>query len=146
MTTKVLFGDKTITYSENFWTGKKTISIDGEELAKIDKITYMYEGNYCTLKGNYLEGVTFTIGSQIVTLVRKLTILEKILCFIPLIVIVTGGAIGGLCGGAACAYNLFSVRKTDKTIVKILTSVVSTVVAFVCYLILAGLLLSLFGL
>ena len=138
MTSEVLFGDKTITYSENFWTGKKTISVNGEKLEKIDKITYKYNGYYCTLKGNSIQGVNFTIDSQTVTLVRKLTILEMILCFLPLIILIQGGAIGGLCGGAACAFNTVFMRKTDKIIVKILYSIISTAVAFLCYIIIGG--------
>ena len=43
MTNTVLHGDKTIVYYEDFWTGKKRISINGKELLKIDKKTYKLE-------------------------------------------------------------------------------------------------------
>lgn len=143
MTNTVLHGGNLITYTENFWTGKKTISINGKELLKIDKKRYKYEDKYYTVKGNYFTGVEMSDGVESITLIRKLTTLEMILCFIPLVVIVTGGAIGGLCGGAACAFNAIFIRKTDKTIVKILYAVLATVVAFGCYLIISGLFLGL---
>ena len=141
MTNTVLYGDKTITYSENFWTGKKTISINGKELQKIDKKTYKYEDKFYTVKGSYLTGVELIDGAQSVMLVRKLSTLETLLCFLPFLLVFTGGAIGGLFGGAAYAFNAIYIRKTDKTTVKILYSVLATVVAFICYLMISGLLL-----
>lgn len=145
MTNTVLHGGNLITYTENFWTGKKTISINGKELLKIDKKRYKYEDKYYTVKGNYFTGVEMSDGVESITLIRKLTTLETILCFIPLVVIVTGGAIGGLCGGAACAFNAAFLRKTDNVGMKVLYSVLSAIVAFVCYLIVASLLLGLIG-
>lgn len=145
MTNTVLHGGNLITYTENFWTGKKTISINGKELLKIDKKRYKYEDKYYTVKGNYFTGVEMSDGVESITLIRKLTTLEMILCFIPLVVIVTGGAIGGLCGGAACAFNAAFLRKTDNVGMKVLYSVLSAIVAFVCYLIVAFLLLGLIG-
>ncbi|MBR3845750.1 MAG: hypothetical protein IKM40_04170 [Clostridia bacterium] len=145
MTNTVMLGDKRICYTENFWTGKRTISIDGKVLQKIDKKTYKYEDKYYTIKGSYFTGVEISDGVQRVELVRKLTTLEMILCFIPFVVVVTGGAIGGLCGGAAWAFNTAYFRKTDKIAMKVLCSILSTVVAFVCYLILSSLFLGLFG-
>ena len=143
MTNTVLFGDKYITYSESFWTEKKNIYINGQELQKIDKKTYKYEDKRCTVKGSYITGVELLIGVQSVTLVRKLTVFEIIMCFLPFLLVVTGGAIGGLCGGAAWAFNAVFIRKSDKIIVKILYSVLSTVVAFICYLIISGIFLRL---
>ena len=140
MTNTVLFGDKKITYTENFWTGKKTITINGQEIKKIDKKTYQYEDTYCTVKGSYLTGVNLILGVQTIELVRKLTTFETVLCFLPFLVILTGGAIGGACGGVACAFNAVFMRKSDKPVVKVLYSVLSTVVAFICYLIITVLL------
>lgn len=143
MTNTVLHGGNLITYTENFWTGKKTISINGKELLKIDKKRYKYEDKYYTVKGSYLTGVELIDGVQSVALVRKLTTLETILCFLPFLLAFIGGAIGGLCGGAACAFNAIFIRKTNNTVGKILCSILSAVVAFVCYLIISGLFLGL---
>jgi hypothetical protein len=137
MTNTVLFGDKYITYSENFWTGKKKITINGEELQKIDKKTYKYEDNHYTVKGSFLTGVEMTNGVQFITLVRKMTTLETILCFLPFLLVITGGAIGGLCGGAAAAFNATYIRNTEKTIMKIIYAILSVILAFVCYLMLS---------
>ena len=78
-----------------------------------------------------------TNGVQFITLVRKLSVLETILCFLPFLLVVTGGAIGGLCGGAAAAVNATYMRNTEKTIMKIIYAILSTGIAFVCYLILS---------
>ena len=141
MTNTVLFGDKSITYSESFWTGKKTISINGQELQKLDKKTYRYGETCYTVNGSYLTGVELSDGVQSVTLLRKLSVFETILCFLPFLVILSGGAVGGICGGIAAAFNAVSIRKTDNVLLKILCGVLSTIVAFVCYLIIASLFL-----
>lgn len=143
MTSEVLFGNNTITYNENFWTGKKTLYINGQKMTKIDKKTYNYGDKYYTVKGSFLTGVELIDGIQKVEVVRKLTTLETILSLLPFIVILTGGAIGGLCGGAAWAFNAVYLRKTDKIALKILYAVLSTAAAFVCYLIVASILLAL---
>lgn len=145
MTSTIMFGDQVITYDENFWSGKKTITINGQKLQKVDKKTYKYKDKYYTLKGSYLTGVELGIGVQKVMLVRKLSTLETILCFLPLLIVVTGGMIGGLCGGAAWAFNAVFIRKHDKMIGKILCSVLSTIAAFVVYLIISVVFLGLIG-
>jgi hypothetical protein len=143
MTNTVLYGNKHITYSENFWTGKKKITINGQELQKIDKKTYRFEDQYYTVKGSFLTGVEMVNGDRSITLVRKLTALETLLCFLPFVLVVTGGAIGGLCGGAAAAINAIYVRDTEKTVMKVAYSILSTVIAFVCYYILSSIFLML---
>ena len=143
MTNTVLFGDKHITYTESFWTGKKNIVINGEQLQKIDKKTYKSKDTHYTVKGSYLTGVEMTNGVNFITLVRKLTTLETILCFLPFLLVVTGGAIGGLCGGIAAAVNAIYIRNTEKTIMKLIYSIISTVVAFICYVLLTLLFFSL---
>ena len=143
MTNSVTFGDKKISYYEDFWTGKKTIIINGQILKKVDKKTYKYEDEYCLVKGNYFTGVELTIGVQRVTVVRKLTVFETILCFLPLLMVILGGAVGGICGGMACAFNAAFIRKNDKVILQILCSLASTIVAFVVYSIISILLIGL---
>ena len=143
MTNSVTFGDKKISYYEDFWTGKKTIIINGQILKKVDKKTYKYEDEYCFVKGNYFTGVELTIGVQRVTVVRKLTVFETILCFLPLLMVILGGAVGGVCGGMACAFNAAFIRKNDKVILQILCSLASAVVAFVVYSIISILLIGL---
>lgn len=141
MTNTILWGDKSITYSESFWTGKKKISINGQELQKLDKKTYRYGETCYTVNGSYLTGVELSDGEKSVMLVRKLKTFEMILCFLPFLVILSGGATGGICGGIAAAFNAVNIRKTDNVLLKILCAVLSTVVAFICYIIIASLFL-----
>lgn len=143
MTSTVIFGDKYISYNENFWTGKKRITINGQELQKISKNTYKYRDSHYTVKGSFLTGVEMTNDVQFITLVRKLTVLETILCFLPFLLVLTGGAIGGLCGGAAAAINATYMRNTEKTIMKIIYAVLSTGISFLCYLLLSTVFLAL---
>ena len=143
MVNTVVFGDKVITYAENFWTGKKTITINGQQLQKINRKTYACGDQQYTLKGSYLTGVELIDGLQRIELIRKLTILETILCCLPLILVIIGGGVGGLLGGAAWAFNAAYIRKTDKMVMKIVYSLLSVIVAFVGYLIIASFLLGL---
>lgn len=76
MTNTVMLGDKRICYTENFWTGKRTISIDGKVLQKIDKKTYKYEDKYYTIKGSYFTGVEISDGVQRVNWLESLQLLK----------------------------------------------------------------------
>ena len=122
---------------------KKRITINGQELQKISKNTYKYGDSHYTVKGSFLTGVEMTNGVQFITLVRKLTVLETILCFLPFLLVLMGGAIGGLCGGAAAAINATYMRNTEKTIMKIIYAVLSTGISFLCYLLLSTVFLAL---
>ena len=135
MTSTVTHNDKIITYSENFWTGKKSIFVNGKELIKISKNTYKLENECYSVKGNFLTGVELNDGVQNITVVRKLTTLEYVLCFLPFILVFSGGAVGGVCGAAALIFNATFIRNTYETWKKVLYSIFTTIAAFVCYFI-----------
>ena len=56
-----------IELEESFWTGKKTLTIDGKVCTKINKKEYYYitngEKKTVYLKGDYIRGATLTINN-----------------------------------------------------------------------------------
>ena len=61
-----------IVYDENFWTGKKTISINGVVLQKISKKDFSYTTETGTqtvsVKGNFLSGVKLNVANQTIVI------------------------------------------------------------------------------
>ncbi len=49
---------------------------------------------------------------------RKLSVTEHIICALPIALIAVGGAIGGLCGGAAWAVNQKIMRGQQSAVVR----------------------------
>jgi len=129
--------DKEIVYDENIWSGKKEITINGETLEKAGKKTYVLGRTSYNIKGSYLTGVELTNDTESYVLVRKLTVLEYILCFLPLIMVFFGGAIGGALGAVAGISNSVVVRKIDNILLKILVSLGIAVLAFIAWFVIA---------
>jgi hypothetical protein len=97
-----------IIYDENFWTGKRVILVGGVPLIKIKKTDYELPATAetpavaVTVKGNYVSGVTMTIGDEVITLVEKPAASDYVLGCLPAILFflfVMGGAIGGALAG-----------------------------------------------
>lgn len=58
-----------IVYEESPWTGKKSLSVNGKPLDKIDKNTFRLDtGEYAVIKGSYLMGAKLTIGNETIRL------------------------------------------------------------------------------
>ncbi|MBQ2714227.1 MAG: hypothetical protein IJF76_01165 [Clostridia bacterium] len=117
-----------IVYNESFWTGKKTLMVNGKNLTKIDKQTFSYsnegQSKYFVLDGNFLKGVFLTIDKEKIQLVPPLKWYE---IFLPVIVFVAllvwansptlvlifplvGGAIGGLIGGIGTLSSVLAMK------------------------------------
>ncbi|MGN1295802.1 MAG: hypothetical protein ACI4U5_05280 [Bacilli bacterium] len=146
-----------ITYSETFWLGKKSISVKGRQLNKIDKVTFSGKLNgpeaedaYVTIKGNILKGVKLNIDNEEIEIYPKLKPYEIIMALIPFILIliwgnsyalcsllpVVGGMIGGGISGLFSALMVVFLRKVDKLYLKIIICVVITLITFlICFLV-----------
>lgn len=138
-----------ITYEESFWTGKKSLNINGKPLEKTSKTTFRLEnGENAYLKGGYLQGATLIIGSQSVKLTPPVKWYEIVLSLLPFIFImvwgnvaalcaivpVVGGAIGGAISGALGVLNLFIIKGVKPVWAKILISVASFAIVFlICF-------------
>lgn len=116
-----------IVIDKSVWSGKSIIYINGQLAKNIGRNTFTYndsEGNHMdmTLKGNELTGLKLIINDRVVTIIRKLNILEMVLSLIPLALVVIGGAIGGACGGAGVVIIASTCRKFKNIFIKILFS------------------------
>lgn len=70
-------------------------------------------------------------------ILKPLNNLELVLCYIPLLLIFAGGAIGGACGGLASFINVKIARKIENNVLKIICIMVSTLGVIVLWLIIA---------
>ena len=140
-----------IQYDENFWTGKKSLLINGEPLRKLDKFTYVLESENksVTLKGNFIVGVSIKVDNITITLSEKPKWYEMTLSMLILIinlvwgnnllllsiVPIVSGAIGGcICGGMIVAC-IAAMRNTDKVWLKILIGIGFNLASFfICFL------------
>ena len=95
-----------ITYEENFWTGKRKLYVDGTEIAKADRKTFVKEEedakHYYCIRGNFISGVTVMADAEEIVLCKN-PWYEWILIFFPLVGIVFGVGFGGAIGGGLSA-------------------------------------------
>ena len=143
-----------IIYEENFWTGKKTITIDGKQLTKVSRTKFMYptaDGTYThvKLKGNYLMGAKLDFNGEVVQVVEAPKWYELVMYILTFMLILTwgsspelcaivpvlGGALGGLISAAIIMAGLTISRRVKNSLVKFLISLGVLVVTFVaCFL------------
>ena len=128
-----IFDGKAIVYEESFWTGKKSIKIDGVELEKAGKNKFLYDGNLYTLKGNFLSGAKLVGNYGTIVLVNSLSVLDWILVFLPFILAIIGGLAGAICGVVSMWMNALAVRQTKSTGKKVLICLGSLAVAVIAY-------------
>ena len=143
-----------IVYDENFWTGKKTISINGVVLQKISKKDFSYTTETGTqtvsVKGNFLSGVKLNVANQTIVISDSAKWYEYVLAVLGFVFIlvwgssvelckifpVVGGAIGGGISGGLAVVSLFVMRKTKKTWLKIVIGIAFIALTIlICYLI-----------
>ena len=121
-----------IIYKENSWTGKKSLSVNGKELNRADKTTFVYEeGDNKTdikIEGNFLKGAALKYKDESIEIspsVKWYEILLSVLivAFVCVwsnvvacvqILPILGGAIGGAISGIfaiACFITMKVVKK-----------------------------------
>jgi len=145
-----------IVYNENFWTGKKILTINGVEAHPISKNEYMINEKKVLLKGSFLKGVTAYVDSETILLSPKIKWYEIILAIIPFLFLliwgnsyslvaifpVVGGAIGGGLGGFAAIMSLFFMKCQKSPLIKVVIGIVATVVVILIAFVLALVFLS----
>ena len=143
----------TITYDENFWTGKRKLTINGVTLMKSKKNVYMYstEESIKTvqLKGNFMSGVYLLIDGVKVELSEKTKWYETLFAILPLILVFTwgnspelcaifpiiGGAVGGGVAAGFAILNIYLMKSTKNPLAKMaigFTMMLGTI--FVCFI------------
>ncbi len=138
-----------IVYDENFWTGKKSLSINGEQLQKVSKKEFkMSNGDLVSLTGSFFQGAVISINGETIRVVPTIKWYEIVLCIIPLIlnvvwgnsvalckiIPVVGGAIGGAINGAFAVLILAVLKSVKPIWLKILIAIAMTILSFaICY-------------
>lgn len=127
-----------IVYDENFWTGRKSLSMGGVPLTKISKKDFQTEsGSIGTVKGSFLFGASLYIEGETIRLTPTVQWYEIVLAILPFILImvwgntvalckivpVVGGALGGGLSGLFSILSLFTMRSVKPIWAKILIGI-----------------------
>lgn len=141
-------------YEENFWTGKKSLTVNGVPLTKTGKRQFSVtkeDGtvSYITVKGSFLSGISLLTSEGEVVLVKNKWY-DWVLIFLPMVGIVVGvagcGAIGGglsaLFGFLGAFVNATLLRSKLSMPIRILLCIavfaVVSAVWFLLYLVIAN--------
>src|SRR5690554_1096539 len=89
-----------IEIERSFWTGRIQVKADGVEAPKLSKKEFSYYDKdgvqtVVAVNGSEFTKVEVTVGSYHEEVVRPLKVYEYILAFIPVFMLIIGGAIGG---------------------------------------------------
>ena len=138
-----------IVYNESFWTGKKTLTINGVDAQPVSKKEFTVEGKKVVIIGNSLIGVKVHIDNDTVEVSPKLKWYEIVFAVLPFIFLLTwgnsavlcsvfpvvGGAIGGALGAIGSMTSLLFMKKSKSLLPKLLigigTFVGTVLIAFV---------------
>ena len=138
-----------IVYEESFWTGKKSITVNGVSAPVVSKNKFMIDGKEATLKGNFAGGVSMSIEGETIQLTPKSKWYESALAVIPLVFLLTwgnsvelcaifpvvGGALGGLLGAIGGIMSRNYMRRQKNPLLKVLIGLVAAAATiFVAYL------------
>ena len=148
-----------IVYNENFWTGKKAITVNGVDAQSVSKNEFTFEDKKAVIKGNCFMGVKVYIDDDTVEVSPKPKWYEIVLAVLPFIFLLTwgnsealcsifpvvGGAIGGALGGIGSMASLLFMKKSKSLLTKVLIGIgafaatvfVAFVIAFVLILFIA---------
>ncbi len=98
------------------------------------------------IKGAGFDGIPkVSIEDKEVLLARILLWYEYLIAGFPLVLVIVGGAIGGIFGALATVYNFRIIRSNMSLLLKILSIIATTIISGILYIIFAALFLSLFS-
>ncbi len=130
-----------IVVDEDFWTGKKTVTVNSQTLDKVKRNTYLLpDRKELKLKGSIYIGLEGEIDGERFQIGEKASALEIILLLLPFIVNMTlgntlalsfgipvvSGAIGGGISGAVGAAFLPKIKEADGAGKKVLWALAAT--------------------
>ncbi len=141
-----------IVYTENFWTGRKTLTVGGET-QRVPRKEFVIDGKRALVKGNLLTGASLLIEGEFLELIPKTSWYEYLLAVLPLIFVmvwgnspalcaifpVIGGGIGGFIGALGMCLSMLLMKRTGSAVAKVSigigmllgTALVSFVLAFI---------------
>lgn len=138
-----------IVYEENFWSGKREITLGDVKLSQKSKNIFIGNINGENIdfevQGNFVSGARIKLDGEFFEIVPKSKWYEYVLFFLPLILViiwgsskelcqilpVVGGAIGGGISGGFSMAALIASKKYTKLAPKILCALIGLVAAFV---------------
>lgn len=129
MKTEIKTDCGTILYEESVWTGKRKLFLNGKELTKVNKKTFVYEENgekkEFIVEGNIFKGVGIFSSDlpEPVIISKPMGVLDYIFFILPLVPAVLFGAVGGLVGGLTAAFSLSVVSETKPLWLKIVLGI-----------------------
>ena len=121
-----------IVYTENFWSGRKTVTIDGQT-QPVKKKAIMIGEKKATVKGNFLTGASLVFEGESFGLTPKTKWYEYVLAVLPLFFIlvwgnspalcaifpIIGGGIGGFLAAVAACLSMVCMKKAKSPAAKI---------------------------
>ena len=127
----------TIVYNESFWTGKKSLTVNGVNAQSISKQEFLIDGERALITGSSFTGITLQIGGESIVLLPKTAWYEYVLAILPILFLLTwgnspalcaifpviGGAIGGAIGAILSMTSLLLMKKSRTPIVKLLIGI-----------------------
>ena len=121
----------TITYEENFWTGKRELSINQIPLVRKKKPrnTFVWQNGdeeiVVTVKGSYVLGTILLIGEDRIALTPSPLWYEIVLAVLSCVsaFLWIGGAVGGAIGGAAFAASFYFIKEAKTVKAKVIIGI-----------------------
>ena len=127
----------TIVYDESFWTGKKTLTVNGTACFALSKKEFMIGEQKAVLLGNLFMGIQLSINQETIEISPRPAWYEIVLAILPLAFLLTwgnspalcaifpvvGGAIGGALGGAGTMLSLMLMKNAKSLGKKLLIGV-----------------------
>lgn len=129
-----------IIFDENFWTGSKKVFVNGVQLKKMNKKTFVGEiGGVQTtavITGGFLSGAIIDINGEKFRLTEPAKWYDYVLAFIwvPVYIVlsntpafymifpIVGGALGGAIAGIGAALAMYTIKPMKNIAVKIVIS------------------------
>ena len=136
MRIETIVNDNQYIYDENFFTGKKTLIVNGEEYRKVKRNLYENDSGstMCVIRGNFATGVTLDFDGEKVFL-GKLKWYEYLLAYLPLAAIgfgvfldPVGAGIAGALSVLAVFFNIFILRTRFNNLLKVVGCIFVTAV------------------
>lgn len=127
--------------TQNAWSGKYTITIDGIAAQRVEKREFTYTENDQTSKvklvGNGFTELYLIDGETRIVVLAKLKWYEIVFAVLPLTLVFLGGAIGGALGGLSAVLIVAFIRKVKNVFLQLVTALAITGVAYLLYFIIA---------
>ena len=145
-----------IVYEEGFWSGKKSITVNGTRALSTSKKTFILNGQTMVISGNFYTGINLIINGESIVLSPKPKWYEVVLSVIPVLFLLTwgnvpelcaifpvvGGGIGGAIGAVFSLSSLSLMKKAQSPLRKVIIGVGMIAVTLLVAFLLAIMLIS----